>query len=248
MRIDLNADVGEGKGDDEALLPLVTSASVACGFHAGDPEFMARTVAAAARAGVAVGAHPSFPDREGFGRRPMRRPPEAVFADVLYQIGALQAVCRARGVRLVHVKPHGALYNQAAADPELARAIACAVRAADPGLVLVGLASSRAMREAAEASGLRYAAEAFADRRYEPDGTLVPRGAPTALVAAPADAAAQAVGIATRREVVAADGSTIRLSADTLCLHGDTPGATDIAHAVRRALEAAGVTVTALEA
>lgn len=248
MRIDLNADLGEGCGDDVALLALVTSANVACGFHAGDPELMARTVTAAVAAGVAVGAHPSFPDREGFGRRAMQRPPDAVYADVLYQVGALQAVCRAHGVRLAHVKPHGALYNQAAAEPALAAAIARAVRAADPALALVGLASSRAMREAAEAQGLRYSTEAFADRRYERDGTLTPRQEQGALITSAAEVAAQAVGIATRGEVVAQDGSIVRLAADTLCLHGDTPGALDIARAVREALLASGVTIAALPA
>ena len=246
MRIDLNADLGEGGGDDVALLALVTSANVACGFHAGDPGLMARTVSAAAKAGVAVGAHPSFPDREGFGRRAMQRPPDAVYAEVLYQVGALQAVCRAHGARLAHVKPHGALYNQAAVEPELAFAIARAVRDADPGLVLVGLASSRPMREAAEAHGLRFAAEAFADRRYERDGTLAPRQATGALITLAADAAAQAVRIATRGEVMTADGSIVSLSADTLCLHGDTPGAVELARAVRGALLACGVTLASV--
>lgn len=248
MRIDLNADVGEGCGDDAALLGLVTSANVACGFHAGDPELMARVVSAASKAGVAVGAHPSFPDREGFGRRAMQRSPDAVHADVLYQVGALQAVCRAQGVRLTHVKPHGALYNQAAGEPALAAAIAGAVRSADPHLLLVGLASSRAFREAAEANGLRYAAEAFADRRYERDGTLTPRAAAGALIVSPSEAAAQALRIATRGEVVAADGKVVPLAAETLCLHGDTPGALAIARAVRDALVASGITVAALPA
>lgn len=248
VRIDLNADLGEGCADDAALLAVVTSANVACGFHAGHPELMARTARAAASAGVAVGAHPSFPDREGFGRRAMQRSPAAVEADVSDQVGALLAICRAHGVRLVHVKPHGALYNQAAVDPELAAAIARAVHAVDPGLVLVGLASSRAMREAAANLGLRYACEAFADRRYETDGTLLSRNETGALVSSVEAAAEQAVRIATRGEVVAVDGSLVRLRADTLCLHGDSPGALQLARAVRSALAAKGVTVAALPA
>lgn len=248
MRIDLNADLGEGCPDDAALIAVVTSANVACGFHAGDPGLMARTVRAAANAGVAVGAHPSFPDREGFGRRAMQRSPDAVEADVSYQVGALLAICRARGVRLAHVKPHGALYNQAAGDPELAAAIARAVHAVDPGLVLVGLASSRAMRDAAANLGLRYASEAFADRRYETDGTLLSRNETGALVSSVEAATEQAVRIATRGEVVAVDGSLVRLRADTLCLHGDSPGALQLARAVRSALAAKGVTVASLPA
>ncbi len=246
MRIDLNADLGEGCGDDLALLGVVTSANVACGFHAGDPALMVQTVRAASRAGVAVGAHPSFPDREGFGRRAMERPAADVEADVLCQVGALQAICRAHGVRLTHVKPHGALYNQAAVEPELASAIARAVQAADRSLVLVGLASSRAMREAAAVAGLRYAAEAFADRRYAPDGMLLSRREAGALIGSREAAAAQAVRIATCGEVVAGDGSIVRLNADTLCVHGDTPGALDMARAVRTALVNSGVAVAAL--
>jgi UPF0271 protein len=243
VRIDLNADVGEGCGDDAALLALVTSANVACGFHAGDPASMARTVSAAAKAGVAVGAHPSFPDREGFGRRPMQRSPAEVEADVLDQVRALHAICRAHGARLAHVKPHGALYNQAAVDAELAAAIARAVRAVDPRLALVGLASSRSLRQAAAAFGLRYAAEAFADRAYAADGTRA-----GALIESAAAAAAQAVRIATRGEVAAVDGALVRLEADTLCLHGDTPGAVDLARAVRAALLGAGVAIAPLPA
>jgi UPF0271 protein len=248
VRIDLNADVGEGCADDTALLALVTSANVACGFHAGDTASMARTVSAAAKAGVAVGAHPSFPDREGFGRRPMQRSPAEVEADVINQVRALHAICRAQGVQLAHVKPHGALYNQAAVDAELAAAIARAVHAVDPRLALVGLASSRSLREAAAAFGLRYAAEAFADRAYAADGTLIPRSRAGAVIESAAAAAAQAVRIATRGEVAAADGALVRLEADTLCLHGDTPGAVDLARAVRAALLGAGVAVAPLPA
>jgi UPF0271 protein len=233
VAVDLNADVGEGAGGDAALLGLVSSANVACGFHAGDAVTMLQTLRAAARAGVAVGAHPGYADRPGFGRESRQLPVEQVFAEVLYQVGALQALCRAEGVPLVHVKPHGALYNQAALDDALALAVARAVAAASADLVLVGLAGSAALRRAAAATGLRFAAEAFADRRYAPDGTLVPRSAPGAVLTDPAAVAAQAVALARAG------------TADTLCLHGDTPGAAENARAVRAALERAGIDVRA---
>lgn len=234
MGIDLNADVGEGCGDDAALFALVTSANVGCGFHAGDPVTMRQTLVAAAQAGVAIGAHPGYADRAGFGREARQLPAPQVFAEVLYQVGALQALCRAEGVRLAHVKPHGALYNQAAQDDALALAIARAVAAASGDLVLVGLAGSAAMRRAADAAGLRFAAEAFADRRYAPDGTLVSRSLPGAVLADPDAVAAQAVALARAG------------TADTLCLHGDTPGALANARAVRAALARAGIDVRAL--
>ena len=210
--IDLNADVGEGfgawtSGADEALFACLTSVNVACGFHAGDPRVMDRTVEQAARAGLAIGAHPGYWDLRGFGRRPIAAEPVEVETDVLYQVGALAAFARAHGTRLTHVKPHGALYNQAVLDETLAAAIARGIARAGPGLILVGLAGSTAMRNAAEAAGLRFAAEAFADRRY------------------------------------AADGREVPLQARTLCLHGDNPNALEIARAVRRALDGAGVAV-----
>ncbi len=231
MAIDLNADVGEGMGDDDALFALVTSANVACGFHAGDPRTIRETLRAAARAGVVVGAHPSYPDREGFGRVARQFPHEQVFADLLYQVGAVRALCQADGIVLRHVKPHGALYNQSAADPELARTVARAVAAASPDLMLVGLASSRCMREAAAEAGLRFAAEGFADRRYAPDAGLVPRGEEGAVLTDPEVVAAQAVALARSGAV------------DTLCLHGDTPGALANALAVREALARAAIDV-----
>lgn len=251
MEIDLNADLGEGfgawsMGEDEALLGYLTSANVACGFHAGDPSLIDRTVGWAVRAGVAVGAHPSHYDLRGFGRRAMVVEPAEVEADVLYQIGAVAAFARAHGGCLTHVKPHGALYNQAAADEALAGAVARAVARVDPGLVLVGLASSAAMRRAAASQGLRFAGEAFADRGYEKDGTLVSRRAAQALILDPSAAAAQAVRIARERAVVARDGSLLALEAATLCLHGDAPGALARARAVREALESAGVAVRPL--
>lgn len=249
--MDLNADLGEGfgawtMGDDAGVLGFVTSANVACGFHAGDPRVIDRTVALAVKAGVAIGAHPSHYDLRGFGRRTIAADPAEVEADVVYQVGAVAAFARSHGKHLVHVKPHGALYNQAAVDEGLARAIARGVARVSRDLVLVGAASSEAMREAAAGEGLRFAAEAFADRAYEKDGTLVPRGRAGAVVTDAAEAAARAVQIAQEGRIAAIDGTVIALAADTLCLHGDTPGAVAHARAVRTALEAAGVTVRPL--
>ena len=250
-RIDLNADIGEGfgawsMGADEALLEHVTSANVACGFHAGDPSVIDRTVARAARAGVAIGAHPSYYDLRGFGRREMRVPTSEVEADVVYQVGALVAFARAHGAPLTHVKPHGALYNQAADDAELAQAIARGVARVDRALVMVGLAGSLAMREAAAASGLRFAAEAFVDRAYDAQGRLVPRSRPGAVTSDPAAAAAAALRLVRDRAVVSIEGREVAVLADTLCLHGDNPRALDVARAVRAALAGAGVSVQAL--
>jgi len=250
-RIDLNADVGESfgawsMGQDAEVLAFVTSANVACGFHAGDPEVMDRTVALAVKAKVAIGAHPGHPDLRGFGRRALQASPAEIERDVLYQIGALQAFARAHATRVGHVKPHGALYNQAAEDDAVARAIARGVARAGRDLVLVGLASTEAMRRAAEAEGVRFAAEAFADRRYTPAGTLQSRREAGSVLTDPAAAAAQAVRLATEGRVTATDGRDVVLRADTLCLHGDNPAAVANAAAVRRALEAAGVTVAPL--
>jgi UPF0271 protein len=240
LAIDLNSDVGEGAGDDAVIIPLVTSVNVACGFHAGDPATIRQTIRLAKRHGAAVGAHPSYPDREGFGRRPMARPTEAVEDDLLFQLGALQALCRAEGVELAHVKPHGALYNAAAEDPVLAAAIARAVVAFDPSLVVVCLAGSP-MVEVVRRQGLACAQEAFADRGYTPRGTLVPRDQPGALVDEPAAVAERAWRMARHRTVLAVDGTEVGVAADTLCLHGDTPGAARLAAAVRSRLLSEGV-------
>ncbi len=250
MPIDLNADVGESygawvMGDDEGLLPLVTSANIACGAHAGDSLVMARTVALAARVGVTAGAHPGYPDRDGFGRRDLAMTNEELEASLLAQLGALAAIAGAAGVRLRHVKPHGALYNRAAGDAALAETVAQTVRRFSPELVLVGLAGS-VLLDAGRAAGLRVAGEAFADRAYEADGTLRSRRVPGAVHSDPEAVAAQAVSIACDRQVQATDGSMIAVDADTICVHGDTPGAPAMARAVRRALEAAGVEVRAL--
>lgn len=250
MHLDLNCDMGESfgaftLGHDAALLDAVTSANVACGFHSGDPRVMARTVTLAKEKGVAIGAHPGFPDLAGFGRRELAVSAEEALTDVLYQIGALAAFCRAAGVPLRHVKPHGALYNRAAIDELLARAIAEAVARFDRGLILVGLPGS-AHERAAAAAGLPFAREAFADRAYLPDGTLAPRRQPGTLLTRPAEVAARAVRVATEGKVRTLMGSDLTLAADTICIHGDTVGAPELARAVRAALERAGVAVRPL--
>jgi 5-oxoprolinase (ATP-hydrolysing) subunit A len=247
-QMDLNADLGESfgawtLGDDARLVEHLTSANLACGFHAGDFRVMEATVALCRDAGVAVGAQPGYPDLLGFGRRPMPFEPSEVESLVRYQIGALEAFCRAAGVEMQHVKPHGALYNQAAADPALARAIAAAVAGFSRDLALFGLASSDSMRSAATDAGLRFIPEAFADRRYLPDGSLQPRTEEGSVIHDPEAAAAQARMIATEGAVVAVDGSRVSVSAESICCHGDTPGAVVIAAAVRSALQAADVTI-----
>jgi UPF0271 protein len=249
--IDLNVDVGEGFGrwsfgDEATLIRCATSVNVACGFHAGDPRVMNRTVGLAVGAGAAIGAHPGYWDLRGFGRREMAADPEEVENDVLYQVGALAAFARSHGAALVHVKPHGALYNQAARDETLARAVARGVRRADEALVLVGLASSSVMRRAAAEAGLRFAGEAFADRAYEADGSLRSRRSADAIVSDPQAAAQQAVRIARDGIVATPDGREVAVRAETLCLHGDTPGAATVAGAVRAALESAGIAVRPL--
>lgn len=249
--IDLNADVGESfgawmMGNDGGLFPYLTSVNVACGFHGGDPLTMDRTVSAALERGIRVGAHPSFPDLRGFGRREMHPSPEEVETDVLYQSGALRAFVESRGGRMWHVKPHGALYNQAARDQGLAQAIARGVRRLGGGVTLVGPATSQIFREAADREGVAFAGEAFIDRAYEADGSLVKRGIPGALLESGKQAARQALAIAREGRVTARDGSTVRVEAETLCVHGDNLHAVEIARAVRTALEAAGVKVQAL--
>jgi UPF0271 protein len=235
--IDINCDMGESfgayrLGDDAALLSLVTSANIACGFHAGDPSVMAATVALAAAAGARIGAHPGYPDLQGFGRRSMDLAPAEVEALVLYQVGALAGFTRAAGVELRHVKPHGALYNQAGASPALAEAVARAVRRFSAGLVLVGLAGS-ALVDAGRAAGLETWAEAFPERAYNPDGTLRSRKLPGAVIHDPAEAAANAARLA--REGITLPGGALRV--DTLCIHGDSPNALAVARTVRGALE-----------
>jgi UPF0271 protein len=238
--IDLNCDAGESyghwpMGDDETLIPLMTSVSIACGAHASDPLVMRRTLLLAKEHGVAVGAHPGYPDLHGFGRRPMALSPDEVEAWTLAQLGALAGVARGVGVTLRHVKPHGALYNAAADDEALAGAIVRAVRAFDPALALVARAGSR-MVDVARAAGLRVAEEAFADRGYDGTGRLLPRSHPGALLRNPAEAAERAVALFQRGELVTGDGASLRLRPQTICVHSDTQGAAAIATAVRTAL------------
>ena len=244
LAIDLNADVGESfgpwrMGADEELIPLVTSVNIACGGHAGDAITILRTAEIAVRARAGIGAHPGYPDLAGFGRRDLALSSEELRATVVAQVGAVVAGARVAGGRVRHIKPHGALYNRAAADAPTARVIAEAVRDLDPRLVLVGLAGSCSISEG-RAAGLAVAGEAFADRRYEPDGTLRSRRLDGALLDA-TEAAVQAVGIVRDRVVVTSDGTIIPVDADTLCIHGDSRDAVGVARAVRSALVEAGV-------
>lgn len=244
-QLDLNADIGEGDPEtDEALLALVTSANVACGLHAGDPQTMRTTVALAIRSGVAVGAHPGFDDREGFGRRPQQLTADEIQELLLSQLGALDAIARAEGTTLHHVKPHGALYNQAETDTALAEAIVAAVRVFDPTLRLLGRAGS-AMEQAARATRHPFTPEAFTDRRYRSDGTLLPRSEPRAVLTDPDEVARQVRSLVTAGEVVASDGSRLAVSFGTLCVHGDTPGAATLAGRIRQELDALGVSISA---
>lgn len=245
--IDLNADLGEGYGiyrlaQEPALLDLVTSANVACGAHAGDPMVMRQTVALALARGVSIGAHPGYPDREGFGRRELGATPAELAAMVITQVGALAAVCAAAGARLRYVKPHGALYNRLARDWPAAVAVAEAVRDVDPSLHLLGLDGSLMIR-AAEDAGLRGVREAFVDRGYRPDGSLVPRSEPGALLDDPDLVADRALRMVAEHHVVAVDGTRCLLHADSLCTHGDGPNAAALVGAVRQRLEASGVTI-----
>jgi UPF0271 protein len=247
--IDLNADLGESfgawrMGDDAGVMPWISSANVACGFHAGDPGIMRATVGLCMEHGVAIGAHTSLPDLQGFGRREMKILPNDVYAQTLYQLGALNAFVCAAGTRLHHVKPHGALYNMAAHDRALAYVIAAAVRDFSPTLILVGLAGS-ALVDAGHAAGLRVRQEGFCDRRYRGDGSLVPRSEVGAVIEDIDAAVEQAVSIATAHEAVLGDGARVRIEADTLCVHGDRANAAAFAERLHRALAGAGVQITA---
>jgi len=244
LHVDLNADLGEGAPDDDALLTLVSSANIACGLHAGDARLMQATVAAALKRGVAVGAHPSYPDRENFGRSEMQLDPTDLRAYLIYQIGALQAMVRAAGGRLHHVKPHGALYNQAARDPALADIVAAAVRDVDPMLAIYGLAGGQLLH-AAERAGLRVVAEVFADRGYSADASLVPRGQPGALVVDVQHAVTRTLRMVRDGVVQAVSGETVALRADTVCLHGDGAHALAMARALHTALGEAGIQIKA---
>lgn len=242
LSVDLNADLGEGAGHDDELLTLVSSASIACGFHAGNAGMMRTSLAAAKARGAAVGAHPGFGDRENFGRREMSMSDEGVFALMVYQLGAFQALAESLGVRPRHVKPHGALYNMAARDEAIADAVARAVAAVDSTLILFAPGSS-ALSRAAEANELRVAREVFADRNYLPDGSLVPRGHPEAILHDPMEAAERVFRMLRDDKVRAIDGSDVAVRADTICVHGDTPEAVQFVMALRRCLAQAGVVI-----
>jgi UPF0271 protein len=247
--IDLNSDVGESfgrwvLGDDEAMFSSVTSANVACGFHAGDPTTLRRTCEFAARSGVVIGAQVGYRDLAGFGRRFIDMDPHELTDDVIYQIGALQALAKVSGTIVRYVKPHGALYNAAVHHEMQARAVVDAVVAVDPGLPILGLPGSALLTIAAEC-GLRAVPEAFADRGYTPEGPLVPRSAPGALLHDPGQVAERVLRMVTEGTVLAFDGSEVRLAAESICVHGDSPGAVEMARAVRQSLQDAGVTVRA---
>ncbi|MEE6263850.1 LamB/YcsF family protein [Plantactinospora sonchi] len=249
ITLDLNSDLGEGfgvwqLGDDLALLKIVTSANVACGFHGGDPTIMRRVCAEAVRRDVSVGAHVGYRDLAGFGRRAMDIEPDRLADDVLYQLAALDGIARAEGGRVRYVKPHGALYNRTVTDQAQAAAVVAAVAAYDPGLPILGLPGSQLLRQAEEA-GLTAEREAFADRGYRPDGSLAKRGSPGALVTDPAEVAERCVRMATTGRVTAVDGSSVTVNPRSLCVHGDTPGAVELARQVRGALQDAGVRLAA---
>ena len=232
-------------GQDAELMASITSANIACGFHAGDPGTMRATIALAREKGVAIGAHPGFQDLAGFGRREMKAAPAEVEDLVLYQVAALAGMASAQGVRLQHVKAHGALYNMACRDRALADAIARAVAALDRSLILFGLPNSELLR-AGEAAGLSVAAEVFADRAYDPDGSLTSRAKPGSVIHDTAKVVERAIKMVRDKQVITVTGSTIALQADTMCLHGDTPGAAALAREIRHGLESAGVRIAAL--
>ena len=250
-KIDLNSDLGESFGAykigrDTDIVPLVSSANVACGFHAGDPTVMSRTVALCKESGTAVGAHPGFDDLQGFGRRNMSVSPEDAKNMIVYQVGALDAFCRASGVRLQHVKPHGALYNMAAKDKKLADAICRGIYDYDPSLILMGLAGSEMIASAKEI-GLPYASEVFADRAYEDDGTLVARTKPGAMIEDEDEAVERVVTMIKTHTVKTISGKTIEIVPDSVCVHGDSQKALDFVLKIRKALTAEGVEIAALK-
>lgn len=247
--IDFNSDLGESfgayrLGDDGAILPHVTSANIACGFHAGDAQTISATVRACIASGAAIGAHPGFPDLQGFGRRTMRMTADEIRDITIYQIGAVKAFAEAAGGRLAHVKPHGALYNQAARDRDMADALCAAVHAVDPSLVFYGLAGSQLVAAARDA-GLQVAEEVFADRTYQDDGSLTPRGRADALITDVDTAVRQVLGMLDKGVVRSVNGVDVPVRPDTLCLHGDQPGAAEFARQIRSALDRAGVQVRA---
>ena len=252
FQIDINCDMGESfgnyvLGNDAELLNHISSANIACGFHAGDPLVMAKTVQLAVEKGVAIGAHPSYPDLQGFGRRKMDMTPEEIEALIIYQIGALDGFVKAAGAKLTHVKAHGMLYNVAAVEPPIARAYARAVARYNPELAFVCLATGPMMIEEGRKAGLRVVREAFADRAYNPDGSLVSRRLPGSLITDPAKSAEQVVGLVKHGEIEAVDGTILKLKADTVCVHGDGPTAPAIARALKERLQQEGIQIAVPE-
>lgn len=250
FKIDLNSDLGESFGaykigSDADVIPLISSANVACGFHAGDPAVMAKTVALCAQSGCALGAHPGYPDLVGFGRRNMAVSPADVKAMVTYQIGALDGFCKAAGIRMQHVKPHGAMYNMAAKDEALARAICEAIYEYDKDLILMGLAGSQMLVQA-KALGLRCAAEVFADRAYEEDGTLVARSKPGSMIHDEDEAVSRVIRMIREGKVTAITGKDIAITADSVCVHGDSEQALAFVQKLREAFAAEGIKIVPL--
>ncbi|OSI11209.1 5-oxoprolinase subunit PxpA [Neisseria zoodegmatis] len=245
MHVDLNADLAEGCGNDHALMQRISSANIACALHAGSAAEMQKAIAWAKQYGVRIGAHPGYPDRENFGRTNMTLPEQELRAYLQYQLGALQALCEAAGVQTAYVKPHGALYNQAATDPALAEIVADTVRRFNPELKLMALSGSLLL-EAGQAAGLEVISEVFADRRYLPDGKLVPRTRPDAQVDSDEEAIAQVLQMVKEGTVTAVDGSTVKVRADSICLHGDGAHALEFADKISRALQARQIAIKAV--
>jgi 5-oxoprolinase (ATP-hydrolysing) subunit A len=246
LHVDLNSDLGEGAGFDIELLELVSSANIACGFHAGDPASILQSIREAKERNVAVGAHPSFADRENFGRTELAVEPSQVFSQLVYQLGAFSALATAEGVRMNHVKPHGALYNMAVRDQRLAEAIVRALLVVDPYLILFAPAKSE-LKRAAETSELRVVHEVFADRNYLADGSLVPRTRADALLNDPQEAAKRVLRMLREGKVQSVEGGDVDVRAETICVHGDTPGAVEFARELRTQLEENGVEIRAPE-
>ena len=244
MKVDLNSDLGEGAGHDDEILSLVSSANIACGFHAGNPAGIFNSIRVAKEKGVTVGAHPSLDDRKNFGRTEMQVGGAEVYALVVYQVGAFQALCTAAGLTMNHVKPHGALYNMAVRDRTLSDAIAHGMLAVDKGAILFAPAGTELFK-AAQELGLQTASEVFADRNYNSDGTLVSRTRPDALLRDPGEAAERVVRMLRDRKIRAIDGSDVAVRPETICLHGDTPGAVEFARMLRARLEREGILITA---
>lgn len=251
MRVDLNCDLGESFGAykigmDEEIIPLISSANIACGFHASDPVVMEKTVAMTSEAGIGLGAHPGFPDLQGFGRRELKMSPEEIKSTIIYQVGALQAFAKMQGKKLQHVKPHGAMYNMAAKDASMAQAICEGVKAVDADLILMAQAGSE-LQKAADKAGLKFAREIFADRAYEEDGSLVNRKKPGAMITDEDEAVSRVIRMIKEGKVTAITGKDIAIEADSICVHGDGLKALNFVKKIKKALEDAGIEIMSLE-